>query len=100
MRRPTLIAVSLLWALLATTGVASARGGFTENILNRILSSYGYHIDFTGSHIGITHTQLVNVEVRNDAGEEVLVAKRIDVGYSIWDFIRKTRAYGLKYITV
>src|SRR5579883_1594154 len=100
MRRPSLVAVSVLLALLATTGVASASGGFTENILNRILTSFGYHIGFTSSHIGISHTQLVNVEVRNNAGEEVLVAKRIEVGYSIWDYIRQTRAYGLTYITL
>src|SRR5579875_1158141 len=101
MRRVGIVVTIVIVALLAAGAAVLSSGGITQPLLNRVLGSYGYHIAFERSHIGISHSSLSGVTIENSTSREpLLTAKTIDIGYSIPDLIRGTREFGLTYIDI
>src|SRR5450755_1029244 len=102
--RPALrfLAFAAVFVLVAVAaGVVVFRNGAALTVLRSVAHGFGY--DVTAGNLDVNAAEAIarDVRIRNAAGEPVLEATRIDVGYSLRDLLPGgKRLYGLTSIDV
>ncbi|HTX02369.1 MAG TPA: translocation/assembly module TamB domain-containing protein [Candidatus Acidoferrales bacterium] len=101
MRRFQVILAGIVAALVVIVAVAYfARNAVGKGIVEAFVRSYGYRISFERFDLGLRDARLANIRVQNLAGEPVLSADRVYLRYSLADFVRGKRRFGLENATI
>ncbi len=101
MRRLQVILAGIVAALVVVVAVVCfAHDAVAKGIVEAFVRSYGYRVTFERFNLGLRDAQIVNVRVQNLAGEPVLAADRVYIRYSLTDFARGKRRFGLENATI
>ena len=101
MRRFQIVLAGVVAALVVVVAVVCfAHNAVAKGIVEAFVRSYGYRVSFEGFDLGLRDAKITNIRVQNLAGEPVLTADRVFLRYSLTDFVRDKRRFGLENVTI
>ncbi|HEY1728061.1 MAG TPA: translocation/assembly module TamB domain-containing protein [Candidatus Baltobacteraceae bacterium] len=101
MRRFQIILAGIVAALVVVVAVIFfAHDAVAKGVVEAFVRSYGYRVSFERFDIGLRNAKIANIRVQNLAGEPVLTADRVYLRYSLMDFARGKRRFGLENATI
>ena len=96
-----LLAIAALIVIAAVAAVVAFRNAAALAVLRSTAHGFGYHVAAENLDVNLVRAAASNVHVSNAAGEPVLDARQVDIGYSLRDLLPGgKRLFGLTAVTV